>query len=51
MKRSKFSEEQITFALRQHEAGTPAEDVCRQLGVSQATILRVEEEVRAPGCL
>ena len=37
MKRSKFSEEQITFALRQHEAGTPVEDVCRQLGVSQAT--------------
>jgi len=37
MKRSKFSEEQVTFALRQHEAGTPVEDVCRQLGVSQAT--------------
>ena len=37
MKRSKFSEEQITYALRQHEAGTCVEDVCRQLGVSQAT--------------
>ena len=37
MKRSKFSEEQITFALRQHDAGTPVEEVCRQLGVSQAT--------------
>jgi transposase-like protein len=37
MKRSRFSEEQITFALRSHEAGTPVEDVCRQLGVSQAT--------------
>ena len=37
MKRSKFTEEQITFALRQHEAGASAEDVCRQLGVSQAT--------------
>jgi len=36
MKRSKLSEEQITYALRQHEAGTPVEDVCRQLGVSQA---------------
>lgn len=37
MKRSKFSEEQITYALRQHEAGMAAEELCRQLGVSQAT--------------
>jgi len=37
MKRSKFSEEQITFALRQSEAGTPVADTCRQLGVSEAT--------------
>lgn len=37
MKRSKFSEEQITYAMRQHEAGTPAADICRQLGVSEAT--------------
>jgi putative transposase len=37
MKRSKFSEEQIAFALRQVESGTPASDVCRQLGVSEAT--------------
>lgn len=37
MKRSKFTEEQITYALRQHEAGTPVADVCRQLGVSEAT--------------
>ena len=37
MKRSKFSEEQIAYALRQAEAGTPAGDVCRQLGGSEAT--------------
>ncbi len=37
MKRSKFSEEQIAYALRQAEGGTPAADVCRQLGVSEAT--------------
>jgi len=37
MKRSKFSEEQITYALRQVEGGTPVSDVCRQLGVSEAT--------------
>ena len=37
MKRSKFSEEQVAYALRQAEAGTPVADVCRQLGVSEAT--------------
>jgi hypothetical protein len=33
MKRSKFSEEQIAYALRQAESGIPVGDVCRQLGV------------------
>jgi putative transposase len=37
MKPSKFSEEQVMFGLRQHEAGTPVADICRQLGVSEAT--------------
>src|SRR5262245_26404963 len=37
MKRSKFSEEQVAYALRQAEAGTAVGDVCRQLGISEAT--------------
>jgi putative transposase len=37
MKRSKFSEEPVAYALRQAESGTPVGDVCRQLGVSEAT--------------
>jgi putative transposase len=37
MKRSRFGEEQITYAMLTHEAGTPVEDICRRLGVSQAT--------------
>jgi len=37
MKRSKFSEEQVVYAIRQAEAGTPVGDLCRQLGVSDAT--------------
>jgi putative transposase len=40
MRRSKFSEEQITMALRQAEVGTPVEEICRKLGVSQATFFR-----------
>ncbi len=37
MKKSKFSEEQIAYALRQADSGTPVGEVCRQLGVSEAT--------------
>jgi putative transposase len=37
MRKSKFSEEQIAHALREVESGRPPGDVCRQLGVSEAT--------------
>ncbi|WP_353734662.1 transposase [Ralstonia sp.] len=36
MKRSRFSEEQIAYALRLAESGTPVVDVCRQLGLADA---------------
>ena len=29
MKKSRFTEEQITFALHQADSGTPLADVCR----------------------
>jgi putative transposase len=38
MKRSKCSEEQIVYAICQAESGTPVGDLCRQLGVSDATV-------------
>jgi len=37
MKKSRFTEEQIAYALRQAEAGTPAGDVCRQSGIAELT--------------
>jgi putative transposase len=40
MKRSKFTEQQIAFALQQAEAGASVEEVCRKMGVSQATFYR-----------
>jgi len=37
MKKSKFTEEQILFSLKQADAGQPVTDVCRQMGISEAT--------------
>ena len=36
MKKSKFTEEQIAFALKQAESGTTVEEICRKMGISQA---------------
>ncbi|PKB88673.1 Hin recombinase [Ewingella americana] len=37
MKKSRFTEEQIVFALKQAELGTSVPDVCRKLGILDAT--------------
>jgi putative transposase len=37
MKRSKFTEAQIAFVLRQAEEGTAIGEVCRKAGISEAT--------------
>jgi len=40
MRRSKFTEEQISMALRQAEAGTPVTDICRKLEITETTFNR-----------
>ena len=37
MKRTKFTEQQIAFALKQSETGTRVDEVCRKMGISEAT--------------
>ena len=37
MKKSRYTEEQILFALKQAETGQVVTDVCRQMGISEAT--------------
>ena len=37
MKTTKFTEEQIAFALKQAETGTKVAEVCRKMGISDAT--------------
>lgn len=37
MKRSKFTDAQIAFVLRQAEEGTPVSEVCRKAAIAEAT--------------
>jgi hypothetical protein len=39
MKKSKFTEDQIAFALKQAELGTSVEEVCRKMGISDPTFM------------
>ena len=40
MKRKRFSEEQIAFALRQADSGTTIDEICRKMGISEPTFYR-----------
>jgi len=35
MKKTRFTDEQIAFALRQAETGTPVHEVIRKMGISE----------------
>ncbi len=37
MKRKRYTEEQIAYALRQAESGTKVVELCRKMGVSEQT--------------
>lgn len=37
MKKTKYTEQQIAFALKQAETGTRVGEVCRKMGISEAT--------------
>jgi putative transposase len=37
MKKSKFTEQQIAFALRQAETGTKVKEIVRQMGITEQT--------------
>ena len=40
MRKSKFTEEQIAFALKQAEHGTPITEVTRKMGITEETYYR-----------
>ena len=37
MKRTRFTESQLVASIKKQESGIPAKDVCRELGISDAT--------------
>ena len=40
MKTSRFTAEQMAFAIKQHELGTRVEEICRKMGISDATFYK-----------
>ncbi len=40
MRKSKYTEEQIAFALKQAETGTPVKEVIRKMGITEQTFYR-----------
>ena len=40
MKKSRYTEDQIAYALRQAETGTPVAEVIRRMGISEQTYYR-----------
>ena len=40
MKKSRYTAEQVAFALRQAESGTPVPEVCRKMEISEQTFYR-----------
>ena len=37
MKKSRFTDSQIAGAIKQHELGVPIADICRKMGIADAT--------------
>ena len=49
MKRKRYGDEQIAFALRQAEGGTAVDEICRRMGVSEATFYRWKKQFAGMG--
>ena len=49
MKRKRYTDEQIAFALRQAEHGTPVVEVTRKMGISEQTFYRWKRKYSGMG--
>lgn len=49
MKRKRFTDEQIAYALRQAESGVVPAEICRKMGVSEQTFYRWKKKYAGMG--
>ncbi len=49
MKRKRYTEEQITFALRQQESGTAVAEIVRKMGITEQTFDRWKKKFAGMG--
>jgi len=49
MKRKRFTEEQVAFAMRQADNGTPVAEIIRKLGISEQTFCRWKKKYAGMG--
>jgi putative transposase len=49
MRKSRFTEEQIAFAIKQSELGTKVEEICRKMGISDATFYKWKQKYAGLG--
>jgi len=49
MKSSRYTAEQIAFAMPQAESGTPVPEVCRKMGIAEQTFYRWKKKFAGMG--
>jgi len=49
VKKSRFTEEQIAFALKQQELGSAVDEICRKMGIAQATFFNWKKKYSGLG--
>lgn len=49
MPKKRFTAEQIAFALRQAESGTAVGEICRKMGIAEATFYRWKKQYAGMG--
>ena len=49
MGRKHFTEEQIAFAMRQHESGTPVAEIVRKMAITEQTFYRWKKKYAGLG--
>lgn len=47
--KKRFTEEQIAYTIKRHETGVSAKDICREMGVSEASFYKWKQKYSGMG--